>query len=339
MELRELADALGGRSVDGDDTFEVTGVASLEEAGPADLGFVRDDAIAATLGGRAVGALIAPAGLEVGGRPAIRSANPSLDFARATGLLHPAPRPAAGVHPRAFVDPAASVDPSAAIGPLASIGAGSTVGAGTIVHANVAVGEDVEIGADCILHLGCTVREGARIGDRVILQPGCVIGGDGFGYEFDEKGEHAKVPQVGNVVLEDDVEVGANSTIDRARLGSTRIGRGSKVDNLVMIAHNVELGAHSIVISQSGIAGSTTTGDHVFIMAQAGVGGHLKIGDGVFVGARGGVIEDLEAGSRVWGFPALPERTWHRSQAVFSRLTELVRRVRRIEKKLEADDS
>jgi UDP-3-O-[3-hydroxymyristoyl] glucosamine N-acyltransferase len=339
MELRELAEALGGRSVDGDDTFVVTGVASLDDAGPADLGFVRDDAIAATLGGRDVGALIAPAGLEVGGRPAIRSANPSLDFARATGLLHPAPRPAPGVHPRAFVDETATIDPSAAIGPLASVGAGSKVGARTVIHANASVGDQVEIGADCLLHLGCAVREGTRIGDRVILQPGCVIGGDGFGYEFDEKGEHAKVPQVGHVVLEDDVEVGANSTIDRARLGTTRIGRGSKIDNLVMIAHNVDVGAHSVFISQVGIAGSTKIGERVFFMAQSGAGGHLSIGDGVFVGARGGVIEDLEAGSRVWGFPSLPERTWHRSQSIFGRLSDLVRRVRRLEKKLGGDDS
>ncbi len=339
MELRELANALGGLTVDGDESFQVDGVASLDDAGQSDLGFVRDDVVAATLGGRAVGALIAPHGIEVGGRPAIRSANPSLDFARATGLLHPAPKPPRGIHPRAFVDPSAEIDPSAAVGPLASVGAGCRIGPGSVVHPNVAVGEDVVIGADCVLHLGCVVREGTRIGDRVILQPGCAIGGDGFGYEFDEKGEHAKVPQVGNVVLEDDVEVGANSTIDRARLGSTRIGRGSKVDNLVMIAHNVEVGAHSIFISQVGIAGSTTIGERVFFMAQSGAGGHLKIGDGAFVGARGGVIEDLEAGSRVWGFPALPERTWHRSQAIFGRLTDLVRRVRRLEKQTGGNDS
>ena len=332
MELRELAEALGGRAVDGDEKFQVGGVASIEDGGPSDLGFVRDDAVAAGLGGAEIGALIAPAGIDVGGRPAIRSPQPSLDFARATGLLHPAPRPDAGVHPSAFVDGAARVDPTAAIGPLASIGRRTRIGARSAVHANVAIGEDVEIGEDCVLHIGCAVREGTRIGDRVVLQPGSVIGGDGFGYEFDEKGEHAKVPQIGNVVLEDDVEVGANATIDRARLGTTRIGRGSKVDNLVMIAHNVEVGPHSIFISQVGIAGSTRIGERVFFMAQSGAGGHIEIGDGSFIGARGGVIEDLEPGSRVWGFPALPERTWHRSQSIFGRLTELVRRVRRLEK-------
>ena len=222
MELRELAEALGGRSVDGDEKFQVDGVATLEEGGPSDLGFVRDDRLAATLGGRAIGALIAPEGVDVGGRPAIRSANPSLDFARATALLHVAPRPPQGVHERAFVNPSAELDPTASVGPLASIGARCRIGARSVIHANVAIGDDVVIGEDCVLHIGCAVREGTGIGDRVVLQPGSVIGGDGFGYEFDEKGEHAKVPQVGNVVLEDDVEVGAGSTIDRARLGTTR---------------------------------------------------------------------------------------------------------------------
>ncbi|MGI9432703.1 MAG: UDP-3-O-(3-hydroxymyristoyl)glucosamine N-acyltransferase, partial [Myxococcota bacterium] len=317
MELRELAKALGGLSVEGDPAFDVLGVSSLEDGGATDLGFVRDDKYAATLGGRKIGALIAPDGVEVGGRPVVRSANPSLDFARATALLHPPLHSEPGVHERAFVAESASVAATASVGPLASVGAGSCIGERSVVHPSVAIGADVEIGEDCVLHLGCVVREGARIGDRVTLQPGCVIGGDGFGYEFDEKGEHAKVPQVGNVVIEDDVEVGANSTIDRARLGSTRIGRGTKIDNLVMVAHNVEIGAHSVLISQVGIAGSTKIGSRTFFMAQSGAGGHLSIGEGVFVGARGGVIEDLDAGSRVWGFPALPERTWHRSQSIF----------------------
>ena len=339
MELRELANALGGRTVEGDPGFEVSGVSSLEAGGPTDLGFVRDDKFAATLGGRAIGALIAPDGIEVGGRPVLRSPNPSLDFARATALLHPPPRVEPGVHERAFVADSAVVSATASVAPLASVGERSRIGERSVVHAGVAIGADVEIGEDCVLHLGCIVREGSRIGNRVTLQPGCVIGGDGFGYEFDEKGEHAKVPQVGNVVIGDDVEVGANSTIDRARLGSTRIGRGTKIDNLVMVAHNVEIGEHSVLISQVGIAGSTRIGSRTFFMAQSGAGGHLTIGDGVFVGARGGVIEDLDAGSRVWGFPALPERTWHRSQSIFAKLSDLVRRIRRLEKKVGEGDA
>jgi UDP-3-O-[3-hydroxymyristoyl] glucosamine N-acyltransferase len=171
------------------------------------------------------------------------------------------------------------------------------------------------------------------LGDRVILQAGCVIGGDGFGYELDEGGELVKVPQLGNVVLEDDVEVGANATIDRARLGSTRVGRGTKIDNLVQIAHNVEIGAHSVLIAQSGIAGSTALGERVYFMAQSGAAGHLRIGDGSFVAARGGVIEDLPRGSRVYGFPALGERAWHRANVWLARLPEFARRLRALERR------
>ena len=175
--------------------------------------------------------------------------------------------------------------------------------------------------------------ERCTLGDRVILQPGCVIGGDGFGYELDERGALEKVPQLGNVVLEDDVEVGANATIDRARLGTTRVGRGTKIDNLVQIAHNVEIGAGCVVVAQSGIAGSTRLGDRVFFMAQSGAASQLEIGAGSFVGARGGVIESLPPASRVYGFPATPERAWHRVSAWLARLPELARRVRALEKR------
>ncbi len=236
------------------------------------------------------------------------------------------------MHPNAFVAGDAHVDRSAAIGALACVGAASKVGAGTVIAAGAIVGDDVEIGRDSWIHSGVVVREGSRIGDRVILQPGVVIGGDGFGYEFNEKGEHEKVPQVGTVVIEDDVEIGANTTVDRGRLGPTRIRRGAKIDNLVQIAHNVEIGEHAIVVAQTGVAGSTVLGERVIMMAQSGVAGHLKIGAGSFVAARAGLIEDTEPGSRVWGFPAMAERAWHRSSSIFSRLPEIVRRLRALEK-------
>jgi UDP-3-O-[3-hydroxymyristoyl] glucosamine N-acyltransferase len=159
-----------------------------------------------------------------------------------------------------------------------------------------------------------------------------VIGGDGFGYELDERGALEKVPQLGDVVLEEDVEVGANATVDRARLGTTRVGRGTKIDNLVQVAHNVDIGAHCVLVAQSGIAGSTRIGERVYFMAQSGASGHLEIGSGSFVGARGGVIEDLPRGSRVYGFPALAERAWHRANAWLARLPELARRVRALER-------
>lgn len=338
LTLAELAARLGGREHEGD--ARVRSVATLAEGGAHDLGFVRDAAFAAQLASSRIGAVIAPPGVDVRGRPALRSPAPSLDFARAAALLAPRPRPAAGVHARAFVDASAQLDASAAIAPLACVGARARVGARTLVHANVVLGDDAVVGADCELHAGAIVAARCVLGDRVILQPGCVIGGDGFGYEIDEQGAHQKVPQLGIVVLEDDVEVGANSTIDRARLGTTRIGRGTKIDNLVQVAHNVEIGAHSVLVAQVGIAGSTKLGERVYFMAQAGAAGHLEIGDGSFVGARGGVIEDLPRGARVYGFPSLAERAWHRANAWLARLPELARRVRALEKRAsERDDA
>jgi UDP-3-O-[3-hydroxymyristoyl] glucosamine N-acyltransferase len=335
MRLGELAERLGGRSVEGDDSFLVRGVASLEDAGPGDLGFLRSAGNAAALSGSRVGALIAPTGVEVGGRPVIRSPAPNLDIARAARILVPEARPEPGIHPGAWIDAGAEVDEAASVGAGSVVGAGSRVGAGTIVHARVTLYPDVGIGRDCILHAGCVVREGSRLGDRVVLQPGAVIGGDGFGYEFDERGGLEKVPQLGSVVLEDDVEIGANTTIDRARFGVTRIGRGTKIDNLVMVAHNCDVGEGSALVAQVGIAGGTVLGRRVFMMAQSGAGSRARLGDGSFVGARGGVIRDLEPGTRVWGFPSMPERTWHRVVAGLGRLPELLRRVKRIERHLE----
>jgi UDP-3-O-[3-hydroxymyristoyl] glucosamine N-acyltransferase len=333
MRLGELAERLGGRDVAGDAGFVVSGVGSLDEGGPGDLGFLRSEAHASALGHSRIGAVIAPPGVDVGALPVIRSQAPNLDIARAAQLLAPATRPEPGVHPTAVVAPDASIDPSASVGALAVIGARSVVGARTIVHPRVTVYPEVRIGEDCELHSGSILREGTEIGDRVLLQPGAVLGGDGFGYEFDEQGGLEKVPQVGVVIVEDDVEVGANSTIDRARFGSTRIGRGVKIDNLVMIGHNCQVGEGSALVALTGLAGSTIVGKRVFFMAQSGAGNHTHIGDGSFVGARAGVIEDVPAGSRVWGFPAMPERAWHRAMAIFGRLPEVMRRLRAIEKR------
>jgi len=334
IRIAELAERLGGRPVEGDPDFPIQGVGSLEEGGPADLGFLRSASFSGALEETRIGALIAPPDVEVGGRPVIRSSMPDLDFARATALIAPMPRPQPGIHPSAFVDPTAKVDPEASIGVQVSVGARTEIGPRTVLHPNVTVCDDVRVGADCLFHPGVVVRERCAIGDRVILQPGVSIGGDGFGYEFNERGEHEKVPQLGNVVLEDDVEIGANSTVDRARLGTTRIERGVKIDNLVQVGHNCVIGAHSAIVAQAGLGGSTLVGSRVFIMAQAGSAGHLTIGDGCFVAGRAGVTKDLPPGSRVWGFPSVPEHRWHRSTVLVRRLPELLGRLRALERHL-----
>ena len=304
IRIAELAERLGGRPLEGDPDFPIQGVGSLEEGGPSDLGFLRSANLAGALEQTRIGALIAPPDVEVGGRPVIRSAMPNLDFARAVALIVPTSRPEPGVHPSAFVDPTAKVDSSASIGAQVSVGARAEVGPRTVLHPNVTLCDDVRVGADCLFHPGVVVRERCAIGDRVILQPGVSIGGDGFGYEFDERGEHEKVPQLGNVVLEDDVEIGANSTVDRARLGTTRIERGVKIDNLVQVGHNCVIGAHSAIVAQSGLGGSTRVGKRVFMMAQSGSAGQLTIGEGSFVAGRAGVTKDVPPDTVVAGNPA-----------------------------------
>lgn len=333
MRIRDLAARLGC-PFEGDGDLPVAGVASLDDGGPGDLGFVRSEKLAGVLAASRIGAVVAPTGVDAGGRPVIRSPNPGLHFGRAVALLHPAVRPAPGVHPSAVVDPDARVDGRASIGAHCSVGAGARIGPGSVLHPQVTVYPGVEIGAECVLHAQVVVREGTRIGDRVVLQPGVVLGGDGFGYVFDEEGGWEHLPHTGGVLIEDDVEIGANSTIDRSLFGATRIGRGTKLDNLVMVGHNCEVGEHGIIAGQVGMAGSARVGRRVVMMGQSALAGHQRIGDGVFVGARAAVHGDVSAGTRVWGAPQLEERRWFRSISAFAKLPELVKRVRALERKL-----
>jgi UDP-3-O-[3-hydroxymyristoyl] glucosamine N-acyltransferase len=333
MRLRELASYLG-REFAGDGEFVIRGVAPLEQAGAEDLSFVRSERWAKRLEESRAGACIVPLGLEAGARPVIHSPHPGLDFARAVGTLLPMAKPPPGVHPSAVVDPEAEIHPEASIGARAVVGKGSRVGARTILYPNVTFYADVTIGEDCVVHSGVIVGEGTQIGDRVLLQPGVVLGGDGFGYAFDEKGGLEKIPQVGRVVLEDDVEIGANTTVDRATLGETRIRRGAKIDNLVMVAHNCDVGEGVVIVGQAGLAGSTVVERGAMLMAQMGSAGHLRIGARAFVGARAGLHKDVAPGARVWGAPQLPERTFHRAMAALTRLPDALRRLRAVEKRL-----
>jgi UDP-3-O-[3-hydroxymyristoyl] glucosamine N-acyltransferase len=333
LRLAELAEALG-RTWVGDGDRMIEDVAALDTAQARDLSFVRSlDRVKQMAESRA-GCLILPEGVDPDGRSAILSCNPALDFARAVERLRPASRPAPGVHATAHVADRAEVDSTASLGPGVSVGDGARVGARTILHANVTLYADVEVGEDCELHSGVVVREATRIGCRVLLQPGVVIGGDGFGYFPDEAGTPTRTPHVGRVVIEDDVEIGANTTVDRATLSETRIRRGAKIDNLVQVGHNCDIGENVLLVAQSGLSGSTVIERGAIIMAQAGSAGHLRIGKGAFVGARAGLHKDVPEGGRVWGAPQMEERRWHRVVAALGRLPDALRRLRAIEVKL-----
>jgi UDP-3-O-[3-hydroxymyristoyl] glucosamine N-acyltransferase len=331
VRLGDLASQLG-LSLEGDPDQEVSGVASLDGATADDLVFVRAASFAPRLETSPARAVVAPVGLEVGGRSALRSADPSRDFYRAARILVPEPEIAPGIHPSAVVARDARIDPSAAIGAACVVGARAEVGPRTVLHPGVVLYDAVRVGADCVIHARCVIAAASVLGDRIVLQPGVVIGGDGFGYVGEEGGGLAKIHNVGRVWLDDDVEIGANSTVDRGTLGDTRIGRGTKIDNLVQIGHNCVLGERCIVVAQAGVAGSTTLEQGVVLLAQAGIAGHKRIGAHAFIGPQSGVHKDVPAGARVLGTPQRLERAFHREMAALTRLPELVRRVRALER-------
>ena len=331
IRLAELAEFLGC-SVEGDESLEVSGFASLGQAASDELIFIRDATHSAALASSRGMAVIAPIDIDVDGRSVLRSSQPGYDFSRLIKEFVPVFRPAEGVAAGAHVDVSASIDSTASIGPGAVVGPDCRVGAGTVVAANAILVANVSVGCDCWVHSGAVLREDTRVGDRVVLQPGVVLGADGFGVVADENGRPVAMAQRGCVVVEDDVEIGANTTIDRATLDETRIRRGAKIDNLVQIAHNCDIGEDVLIVAQSGISGGTVVARGAIIMAQAGATGHLRIGEGAFVGARAGLHRDVPAGARVYGTPAVEEQSWHRSVAALKRLPELLRRVRRLER-------
>ncbi len=336
MRASDLARLLDG-SLEGDD-LELTGAAPLEQAGPGELSFLRESRQAGQLKGCRAGVVLVPTDLPreaAAGTPVIRVASPYAALRRVLELFYPVEPTSPGIHPSAVVAPDARLDEGVSIGPLAVIEAGVRIGAGSVLGAGVFVGRESELGRECRVHPGVVVYAGTLIGARVEILANAVIGSDGFGHSREE-GVYHKLPHVGRVVLEDDVLVGAGTTIDRATLGETRILAGTKLDNLIMVAHNCRIGPHSAVAAQAGFAGSTVVGEGVQIGGQSGFGGHLTVGDGAVVGAQSGVIGDVAPGAYVWGLPARPHRETLEAMAGLARLPELRRRVKELEERLEA---
>jgi UDP-3-O-[3-hydroxymyristoyl] glucosamine N-acyltransferase len=331
--LEALARAIGGRYT-GEGSLPIRGVAPLDAAREGELAFVTNPKYAKAAAETRASAILASAEVPGVAKPHLLCANPYAALARLIGLFHPARAPKPGVRRGAFVEKGAKVSPRACVMPGATVSRGAKVGARTVLYPGVFVGEDASIGEDCILHPNAVVREGCVLGDRVILQPGAVIGGDGFGFA-PEGGAYLKIPQVGNVVLEDDVEVGACTCVDRAVLGSTRVGKGTKLDNLIQVAHNVVIGRHGVLAAQAGISGSTVVGDHATVGGQVGLAGHLRIGNNVTLAAQSGIMDDIPDGAVFFGYPAQPMAAEMKCAAAYRELPELLRRVRRLEKRIE----
>jgi UDP-3-O-[3-hydroxymyristoyl] glucosamine N-acyltransferase len=330
--LAELAELVGGR-VEGNPERVVEAIRSLESAGPHDLSFLKDPRYRGQAAASGAGALLVGPSLADAsqGRDLLIADDPSYALARLLAALHPEERREPGVHPTAILEAGCTVDPSAHVGPYAVIGAGSRIGAGAAVLAFVAVGRGCTVEVGAVLHPHAVLYDGTEVGARSVVHAGVVLGADGFGYAT-HQGAHHKVPQVGRVVLEADVEVGANTTIDRAALGETRIGAGTKIDNLVQVGHNVQVGRHCILCGQAGIAGSARLGDGVVLAGQAGVAGHIELGDGVQVAAKSAALSSVEPRTAVAGIPAIEMRKWRRQAVLLSRLEEMSRRLRRVEK-------
>ena len=335
MLLHEIAERLGCR-LEGDGSVDVHRVATLDDAGPGDLTFFANPKYIAEMRGTRASAVILAEKDEAAPCAMLRARNPYLAFARAVEIFGPRDAHPAGVHRLADVAPGAVIAADASIAAFVSVGEGASIGPRTIVYPHVTIGPGARIGADCVIHARVSIRERIALGDRVVVQDGAVIGSDGFGFARGEDGTHHKIPQVGGVAIEDDVEIGANTTIDRPAVGETRIGAGTKVDNLVQIAHGVRVGRGVLLAAQVGIAGSTTIEDSVTLAGQVGVAGHLILGKGVIATAQTGIPNSVAAGAFVSGYPAIPNRDWLRSSAIFRRLPELKKAVAELQERLEA---
>lgn len=329
----EIASHIRGEIV-GDATLGVTGIAAADLACEGDLTFAENEKYFAAAEKSAASVIVVGPGDSISQKTLIRVANVRIAIARLLPSLYPPEPHASGIHPSAFVHATAFVDPTAHIGANCAIGARAQVGARSVLMGGNHLGADASVGEDSCLHPNVVAYARTRIGHRVIIHAGTVIGSDGYGYVFDQ-GRHRKVLQIGNVVIEDDVEIGANAAIDRAAFGSTVIGAGAKLDNLVHVAHNVVMGKHCLVMGQCGFAGSTVLGDYAVVASQSGIAGHLKIGRQATVGAKSGVMRDVADGETVLGIPAQPHKQTKRQWIALQQLPEMSKRVRALERELQ----
>jgi UDP-3-O-[3-hydroxymyristoyl] glucosamine N-acyltransferase len=334
MKLSELAQLTGTR-VEGDHgEVEVTGAAGLDEATEGHVTFLANPRYTPRVNTTHASAIFLSEDAQTERPIAIlRAKDPYLAYTRALRIFHPEPELVPHIHPSAVIDPSARIADHVAIGACAVIGRNVEIAEGVCLHPNVTIYDDVTIGKDSIIHSGVAIRERTVIGERVVIFNNAVIGCDGFGYAKDEQKRWLKIPQTGRVVLEDDVEIGAGTTIDRASVGESRIGRGTKLDNLVQIGHSCTVGEDSLLCAQVGLAGSSHIGNRVILAGQAGVAGHLTIGDDVVLTAKSATSHDVPAGKMISGIPAFDNRDWLRSVAAFRRLGEIQRAVRDLQKR------
>lgn len=339
LSLSELARRIDGQTICGEAGSLFSGMAALDAAGPEDISFLGNEKYLPQFLATKAGAVIVPEGhdYKTDGPALIAVSNPSLAFATVVRHFAAVAKSfSPGIHPTAIVDPQAELDSShVSVGPGAVIMAGAKIGSGTQIGPNVVIHDDATLGNNCKIGANASIRERCTLGNRVLIQPGAVIGSDGYGYEFSE-GRHVKIDQVGIVEIHDDVEIGANTTIDRARFGKTIVGEGTKIDNLCQIGHNVIIGKHCLIISQSGLAGSSKIEDYVTVAAQSGIAGHVVVGERAILSARCGVTTSIEGGAIYSGKPALPIKEDIKIQAHVRRLPKMLDRIKRLEAALKA---
>jgi UDP-3-O-[3-hydroxymyristoyl] glucosamine N-acyltransferase len=330
MNLADIASALHVRLENGSPATEITGVAGIEQAGPGQLTFVSNPKYAAAAKATKASAVIVADDFPAIPSTMLRSKNPYLAWAKALELFHQPPRYAPGVHPTAVVHPTAKIGKEAHLGPYVVVDEGVEIGGHAVLLAHVVIYRGARIGNNFFAHAHAVVREFCQLGDNVLLQNGVVVGCDGFGFAKDDSGHWHKIVQSGTAVLENDVEVQANTCIDRASIGETRIARGAKFDNMVQVGHGCTVGTDSLLCAQVGLAGSTHVGNNVVLAGQVGVAGHCRIGDGAIATAQSGIPNDVPPGATVSGYPAIDNKLWLKCCAVFPKLPEIAKTVRKL---------